>query len=165
MVCYLKIFIYLQCNDIHVRRFLADKMTLQSHVHDQKRQFQLNNQLYTQMNFTTKAVEALTLQRNGQFQKKTRTINDSANKSYKGICTCMHFRIQLPSVQKLQKKRTIHFYNKIKYFGVNILFKRVHKNLLYGHKVYRVQCRQERFRGKIEHLLLSQKVLHKKKKK
>lgn len=45
------------------------------------------------MNFTTKAVEALTLQRNGQFQRKTRTLNDLANKFYKGICTCMHFCI------------------------------------------------------------------------
>ncbi len=37
--CYLKIFIYIQCNEIHVRHFLADKMTLQSRVHDQKGQF------------------------------------------------------------------------------------------------------------------------------
>lgn len=82
------------------------------------------------MNFTTKAVEALTLQRNGQFQKKlerSMVLLVNPTKVFAHVCTSAYSYL----VCKNCRKRTIHFYNKIKYFGVNILFKRVHKNPLH----------------------------------
>lgn len=67
------------------------------------------------MNFTTKVVEALTLQRNGQFQKKLeRSMIPLINptKVFAHVCTSAYSYLVCKNC-----RRTIHFYNKIKYLS------------------------------------------------